>query len=370
MSQNSPEQILVRGLNWLGDAVMGTAALQRLRQAKPDARITLLTHEKLADLWKEQPFVDSVVAVSKKDGLWATARKLRALRCDAGIVFPNSIRSALELWLCGIPVRIGYARPWRTFFLTHPVKPRAGSIPMHKRSDQEVRDLVANPVLSPAIAPSAHHVHDYLQLTAVLGALTDPQPPLIHVTALEKKQVREQFGIGSPETRWLGLNPGAEYGPAKRWPAERFVTAAVELHQRTKCRWILFGGPADRETTSRMAREIDQQTGGPITLDLAGRTTLRQLAAALKICELILTNDTGPMHLASAVGTPVVVPFGSTSPEMTGPVFSSNARVLKSDAPCSPCFRRVCPIDLRCLAQIQPNMVVNAALQLLSAKPS
>ena len=360
----APKHILVRELNWLGDAVMSTAALQRLRQARPTARITVLSHEKLADLWKEQPFVDDVVAFSKQQSIWATARSVKALQCDTGIAFPNSIRSALELWLAGIPVRIGYARPWRTLFLSRPVNPRKGSIPMRKRSEREVRRLVSDGSTRPVIPLAAHHLNDYLELTATLGAVTVPLPPLIHVTEAEMRQTRAQFGVGSGQNCWFGLNPGAEYGTAKRWPREHFVAAAVMLHKQTGCRWVLFGGQADRDATTQIASDIERQTGKAITANLAGKTTLRQLAAALKSCELIITNDTGPMHLASAVGTPVVVPFGSTSPEMTGPVFSNNARMIKSNAPCAPCFRRVCPIDLRCLTGIKPEAVVAAALEL------
>ena len=363
----TPKHILVRELNWLGDAVMSTSALQRLRQAWPAARITVLSHEKLADLWKEQPFVDDVVVFSKQQSVWTTARSVRGLQCDTGIVFPNSIRSALEMWLAGIPVRIGYVRPWRTLFLSHPVRPRQGSIPMRKRSDREVRRLVSHGLESPVIPIGAHHLHDYIALTATLGALTNPLPPLIHVTEAEMRQAREQFGIGAGgQTCWFGLNPGAEYGPAKRWPTEHFVMAAVMLHKRTGCRWVLFGGPGDRDAATQIASAIERQTGKAIITDLTGKTTLRQLAAALKSCELVITNDTGPMHLASAVGTPVVIPFGSTSPEMTGPLFATNARIIKATAPCSPCFRRVCPIDLRCLTEIEPDAVVAAALELLS----
>ena len=338
--------------------------MQRLRESQPAARITILSHQKLADLWKNQPFIDNVVAFSKQQGLWTTAKAMRALRCDAAIAFPNSIRSALELWLAGIPVRIGYRRPWRTFFLSHPVKPRAGSIPMRKRSDAEVSRLVADNPARAVIPAAAHHLNDYLQLTAALGASADALPPLIHVTEAELRQAGEQFGIGNGNARWFGLNPGAEYGPAKRWPAERFIAAAVDLQKRTACRWVLFGGVADRDATSKIAGEVERQTGAP-AINLAGKTTLRELAAALKLCQLVITNDTGPMHLASAVGTPVVVPFGSTSPEMTGPVFASNARILKSTVPCSPCFRRACPIDLRCLGEIDPAAVVAAAMDIL-----
>lgn len=364
MSRPQPPKILVRGLNWLGDAVISTAALQRLRQAYPEACITLLSHEKLADLWQHQPFVDDVIPFAPGQGIFKTARALRERQFDIGVAFPNSIRSALELWLARIPKRIGYARPWRTNFLTDPVPPRVGAVRMHKRSDKEIRRIIDGdfPPSSPPPA-AAHHVHDYLQLVAALGASLEPMPPRIVVTQTELNQVQQAFGIDTadPTRPWFGLNPGAEYGPAKRWPTDHFIATAVQLHKQTNCRWLLFGGRADLAATQHIAAQIEQQTGRPICVNLSGKTTLRQLSAALKTCRLLITNDTGPMHLAAAVGTPVIVPFGSTSPELTGPTLSPNAQIIKTNVPCAPCFRRICPIDFRCLTQIDPAQVVQAA---------
>jgi len=370
-ARRSPSQkILVRGLNWLGDAVISTAALQRLRQAHPEAQITLLSHEKLAGLWLNQPFVDEVIRFTSNQGLWKTAKILGEVEFDVALAFPNSIRSALELWLARIPKRIGYARPWRTFFLTNPVPARSGAVPMHKRSDKEIRRLISGENSPQFLIPAAaHHVHDYLGLVAALGASPEPLPPCIVVTEAEQEQVHQQFGIDTSDLArpWFGLNPGAEYGPAKRWPADRFIATALELHKQTNCRWLLFGGNADVAATQHIADEIERGAGNsvPICLNLSGKTSLRQLSAALKTCRLLITNDTGPMHLASAVGTPVIVPFGSTSPELTGPTFAKNAQILKTTVPCSPCFRRVCPIDFRCLTQIEPQQVIEAAKRVL-----
>ena len=155
--------------------------------------------------------------------------------------------------------------------------------------------------------------------------------------------------------------------PAKRWPRERFVAAAVELQRRTNCHWWIFGGKADEALASGIAAEIvAARAGGPDSVKcLAGRTTLRELCAGLKACELLLTNDTGPMHVAAAVGTPVVVPFGSTSPELTGPGLPGDPRhrFIKANVPCSPCFLRECPIDFRCMNGISVDAVVAAVLE-------
>ena len=366
------ENILVRGVNWLGDAVLSAPALQRLRQAKPRARITLLAPEKLAGLWQGQPFLDELLLFSPADNLWQTARRLRARHFSAAVAFPNSLRSALELWLAGIPQRAGYARPGRTLLLTNPVPPRPGAVPMRRRSPREIRQLLARAQTLPPLPPSAHHLHDYQRLVAALGASAEPLPPRIAISQEEAEKTAARLGLPAarPDRPFLGLNPGAAYGPAKRWPVESFIAAGIAIHQAAPCRWIVFGGPSDREIAHAISTGLGRHPPGQPVINLAGQTTLRELAAALKSCRLLLTNDSGPMHLAAAVGTPVVALFGSTSPEMTGPIWSAGAEILRAPGiPCSPCFRRECPIDFRCMNGIAPAAVVAAALRALNLKP-
>ena len=152
------ENILLRGLNWLGDAVMSTPALLRLRQARPSARITLLSPEKLAGLWQEQPFLDEVLAFSASESVWQVSRRLRQKHFSEAVTLPNSIRSALELWLAGIPQRVGLARPGRGFLLTRPLPPRRDAAPMRKRSVREIRRLIARGAPAAAFPPAAHHI--------------------------------------------------------------------------------------------------------------------------------------------------------------------------------------------------------------------
>jgi heptosyltransferase II len=368
-TQPPVEKILVRGVNWLGDAVMSTSALQRLREGRPQARITLLSPAKLAGLWERQPFLDELATFSPSDNIFQVARSLRQKKFSVGIAFPNSIRSALELWLARIPRRIGRARDFRGVFLTDAVRPRPDSLPMRKLSASEIRRRVALGTPSTHFPASAHHVHDYLNLIAALGASGEVLPPRISVEEAQLRKFERRIETEYPGGKrpWFGLNPGAEYGPAKRWPAERFAAAAAALAKQTHCRWLVFGARGDWNLAEGIAAEIRTTTGDPrCVVNLAGKTSLGELAAALRLCGLLLTNDTGPMHLASAVGTPVVVPFGSTSPEMTGPPVCSGAQILRTDAPCSPCFRRECPIDLRCLTGIEPASVIEAAMRLLT----
>jgi heptosyltransferase-2 len=203
-------------------------------------------------------------------------------------------------------------------------------------------------------------------LAAALGANTEAVPPLLAVSPGETEAVAAKFGLGSvtaTASPLFGLNPGAEYGPAKRWPLERFIAAAREVQKRTNCTWLLLGGKADVPTTT--AIEAALENGHSAVHNLAGQTSLRELMAALKLCRVLLTNDTGPMHVAAALGTPVVVPFGSTSPELTGPGLpgDSRHRLLAANVPCAPCFRRTCPIDFRCMTGISVESVVQAVLQ-------
>jgi heptosyltransferase II len=360
-------RILVRGTNWLGDAVMTTPALLRLREKFPDAHITLLTPEKLKDLWLPFPTVNEIISLAPNESVFSVGLKLklRAGKYDLALIFPNSPRSAIEVWCSGISERVGYARPWRNFFLTNVIPARADAVKMHKHSAAEIHELIRSrrsQVLPPA---SAHQIHEYLNLVAALGANPDPLPPQLLVMPRGIEAAKINFGLADFRKPILGLNPGAEYGLAKRWPWERFLAAACEIQRRTDCTWILFGGKSDMQIAAQI--EAGFQKAKHEILNLAGKTSLRELMALLKLCRVLLTNDTGPMHVAAALGTPVVVPFGSTSPELTGPGLPGDARnhLLKSDAPCSPCFLRECPIDFRCMNGISVERVVEAVLQVV-----
>jgi heptosyltransferase-2 len=368
-----PRRVLVRSTNWLGDAVMTTPALMRLREKYPDAHIALLVPEKLADLWANHPTVNETIPFAPGESVFSVGNRLRAGNYDLALVFPNSPRSALEVWLAGISQRIGHARPWRNFFLTHVVPARAETVKMQKRSIGEIRQLVAADVSRRTdrndraftSAATAHQMHEYLHLVAVLGANPEPLTPQLFVTSGEIEAMNKKFDLSKIKRPLLGLNPGAEYGPAKRWPMEKFIAAASEIQKRTNCTWLVFGGQADVDIANR----IESAMASPPSAiwNLAGKTSLPELMALLKICRVLLTNDSGPMHVAAALGTPVVVPFGSTSPELTGPGLPGDPRhrLLKSDAPCSPCFLRECPIDFRCLNGISAERVVEAVLQII-----
>jgi heptosyltransferase II len=351
-----PKNILVRGVNWIGDAVMSTPALQRLREAAPGSRITLLTHAKLKDLWSGYPHVDDVITFAKDESVFEIAHRLRG-RFDSALILPNSPRSALEAFFARIPIRIGLARCGRSWLLTKPVPVRAETVHLRKRSVVEIHRLVKTDQPRASFPASAYQIYDYLHLVGAMGVPAEPVTPTLYVSDKEVAAVRARF-FKAGDKPWLGLNPGAEYGPAKRWPADQYVSAANDLRRATGCECVVFGGPQDKAITEKIAAEIG-------ALDLTGQTTLRELAACFRVCRVLLTNDTGPMHLAAAVGTPVIVPFGSTAPELTGPG-SPHAIVLKGDVPCAPCFRRECPVDFRCMRSITVQQVVKRAGSFLS----
>jgi len=231
--------------------------------------------------------------------------------------------------------------------------------------------VAESPAAAQAQPPvTAHHIYDYLHLAAALGAKETPVAPRLHIAADEIEEAVRRFGLRRDAIQPLfGLNAGAQYGPAKRWPLDRFVAAAVEAQRRCNCRWIIFGGPHETGLAGEIVEGIRRAQrgkgqGGPQPLDVAGKSSLRDLCVLLKLCRALLTNDSGPMHVAAAVGTPVIVPFGSTSPELTGPGLPGDRNgVLIGAAPCAPCFRRECPIDFRCMTSISVEQAVESLLK-------
>jgi len=386
--QQTPQRILVRGVNWLGDAVMTTPALLRLREKFSDAHIALVTPEKLKDLYLHHPAVNQTIPFSESQGLLeiafiirnfegnsvprreATGRRVKA-NFDLAIVFPNSPRAALETYFARIPRRVGYARPWRNWFLTEVVPTRPGHVKMRKRTPMEIQELVqgdgAKGEVRNPIPETAHQLHEYLYLISAVGASPAILPPQLCVRDDEVQAAAERFQI-DPKTSWLGINAGAEYGPAKRWPAESFQFLVREAAAWPGWGVLLFGGKADVPANERIEQEFwaaaKKWATPPKLVNLAGRTTLRELMALLKSCRGLITNDTGPMHVAAALGISVVVPFGSTSPALTGPGLPGDLRhrLLESAVPCSPCFLRECPIDFRCMKAITVERVTAAAV--------
>ena len=371
MSEDASERIVIRGVNWLGDAVMSTPALLRLREAKPSAHIALVTEAKLAGLWQAHPAINEVIPFQRSDGIGHLSKQLRQGEFQKALILPNSFRSAFEFWLAGVPERIGFSGNGRSGFLTTVMPRRREEIHLRKRTPGEIKALVRETPDKPRdrFPVSGHQFYDYLHLVTALGASASPTPPRIIVKEEEIGQFRCKHVIPD-RAPIVGLNPGAEYGPAKRWPAERFVEAACLVEKAQPCAWILTGGPADAALCDQIGAGIRTKIPNAKIYNMAGRTTLRELCTALSVCDVVLTNDTGPMHVAAAARTPVFVPLGRSSPELTGPSVPGDERqrLVLGQAPCAPCFLRECPIDFRCMLSIPADRIARELLGVLNAK--
>jgi heptosyltransferase-2 len=315
-----PFRILVRAPNWLGDSVISVPAVRAIKAGRPDAHITIAAPEKIASVWKLVPEVDDILPVESRS-LFSVLKKIRRQApFEVAILFPNSLRTALEVLLAGIPRRVGFPGHHRRWLLNQIVaeEPRRG--------------------------PIQHQVFHYLRMARDLGAPRD-QPQL-------RKFLPRIKTNGAPAK--IGMSPGAEYGPAKRWLPERFAEVALAVAEQRPVRWMLFGSAADKEIGAAIASAL-----GPHCTNRIGQTTLEQLVAELSECALLLTNDTGTMHLATLIGVPVVAIFGSTEPLLTGPLGNAH-HIIRHQVECSPCFLRECPIDFRCMKAVSVEEVVAA----------
>ena len=331
-----PFRILIRSTNWLGDAVMSIPAVRAIKRGRPDAHVTILTPAKLADLWKQVAEVDDVIAIESGDSVFGVAKKIRR-DFEVAILFPNSLRSALEVWLARIPRRVGFPGHRRAWLLNQVFR--------GKKKKKEARP-----------EPPRHQVHHYLALAKFIGAGVED------VTG-DRGTVDRDPG-DAPRHRSplrLGLCPGAEYGPTKRWFPERFGEVIRAVSANRDCEWVLFGVEKDAAIGAEILRDF---TGAH--RNLIGKTTLAQLIEELRACDLLLTNDTGTMHLAAFLGVPTVSLFGSTEPALTGPLGGIH-RVIRHHVSCSPCFLRECPLDLRCMNAINVPEVVAAINEMLDA---
>lgn len=341
----SPRKIMVRATNWVGDAVMSLPALEVLRSRFPKAEIVLVSKPWVSEVYLDHPAINRQIVYDPEGdhrgprGFWRLAKTLRAEQFDLAILLQNAFHAAWMAWLAGIPIRIGYARDGRSFLLREPVE-------------------------VPPASQYGHQAYYYLQLLFRAGLTDKPEPVTdvrLQVAEAEKQwavRYLSSLGLGGP--RFLvGLNPGASFGPAKRWPAERFAALGDRLIGALNADVLIFGSRAERPLAETIAHSM-QHTPAVV----AGETTLRQLMALQAQCRLIVTNDSGPMHLAAALGVPLVAIFGSTNERATGPL-SPRVRIVKHLVECSPCGLRECPVDFRCMRTISVDDVHRAALELV-----
>ena len=332
--------ILVVSPNWLGDAVLALPALSNLRRSFPEARISLLVRPWLSQLFRSLPFIDELVELPSRGELIWAATSLRQRDFELALLLPNSFRAALISRLAGIPHRVGYVADGRGPLLTVGVCPSGGTV--------------------------LHQADSYLGLLRALqwDAWSRPTECLLPLGSdAEAEKLLTDLGLPS-HTLFIGMTPGAAYGTAKRWPTDRFAAAADLLIDRLGATVLLFGSPREASLT----KAIRERMRGA-AIDFGGRTTLPALSGLLSRCALLITNDTGTMHLASALGVPCVALFGPTDPRRTGPLGSGH-RVLHDPPACSPCRYRDCPIDHRCMQVLDVESVVAAVEALLTRSTS
>jgi heptosyltransferase-2 len=335
---------MLRATNWLGDAVMSLPAIRSIRDVFPKAHIAMVARPWVADLYARESAIDAVIPYTAQKGWRAKidfARSLQAHAFDAAILLQNAFDAALMARLARIPQRIGYRRDGRGWLLTHAISvPEPGDIPRHQR----------------------YYYLELLRRAGLIEHFPHPAPILLEGLAQAREAGAAHLGELNVSSPAIGVSPGAAYGSAKRWLPERFAEAAVHLARTGKCAVLIFGSAAERDLAESVAAAV--RHGRIETHNLAGVTTLRQFIDLAAACKLYLTNDSGAMHMASALAVPTVAVFGPTDDTTTGPS-AEFARVVREHAECSPCLLRECPIDHRCMTRVSSSRVVAEARRIL-----
>lgn len=341
------ENILVRSANWVGDALMTTPTIRAVRKNFPNARITILAKPWVAPVFHNNPDCDHLMLYDdqgRHHAWWGKVRlsnDLKRLRFDLAILMQNAFEAAFLAWLAGIPNRLGYRTDGRGILLTHAIPVD----PFHKEY---------------------HQIDYYLGILDGASLAVGDRRMTLAITAAERSRAQEvlrRIGVGEGDVL-IGINPGATFGNAKRWPPERYA-ALVRMIRASHGGWFLiFGGPAEKALGDRIAKRI-----GEYCTNLCGRTRLREAMALIERCTLFVTNDSGLMHVASAFDIPQIVIIGSTDPVHTGPS-NPRSRIVKVSTPCAPCLETECPTDHRCMQEISVEMVYDAAVTFLRRETS
>jgi len=335
-----PNRILVRATNWVGDAVMSLPALRALRQRFPQAHIAILAKPWVADLYRREPICDELVPYTARTvpEKWAAARALRPHNFDAAILLQNAFEAAAIAYVASIPQRIGYARDGRGFLLTHAIPvPQRGEIARHER----------------------FYYLELLRRAGVIDSLPESDSIRLETAPIARAAGLDRFrelGLGDVV---IGVSPGAAYGAAKRWLPERFAEAANQLAKELNASVAIFGSKDERDLCASVAASI----AAPVK-NFAGETSLAEFIDLAAACRVYLTNDSGAMHIASALCIPTVAVFGATDDQTTGPT-GPLAKVVREAVECSPCLKRECPIDHRCMTRVSAARVADTALELL-----
>ena len=329
------QRILIRATNWVGDAIMTLPALEAVRENFPTSHITVLAKPWVAPLFENHPAINRVLVFDKGNGAKAgfvemlrVSRLIRKERFDLAILFQNAFEAALVAFLGRVKLRIGYKTDGRGFMLTHGVS----------RTEKVLR---------------IHQVGYYCEILRAMGWPAEDRDPVLYIDSEVREQaagILKSNGIDSLDVI-VGLSPGAVFGSAKRWPPDRFAEIGDRAAERWGARIVVFGSGGERAIGDRVRAAMKHEA-----LNLCGKTSLRVAMGAMSLCRFFVTNDSGLMHMASALGLPTVAVFGSTDHVATGPR-GPKTRIVRCAASCAPCLKQECPTDHRCMLDITPEMV-------------
>jgi len=331
LDANKIQRIMIRSANWLGDAVMTVPALMAVRETYPDAHIAVVANPLVAQLLENHPGCDEVIVYNKRAehagvlGMLRFAADLRRRKFDCAILFQYAVEAGIMAFLAGIPRRLGFTTDGRRIFLTHPV-------PFGEAEK------------------AIHQTDAFLRIVNHYGIKAEEKRQPLALLDSERLWVKEQL----PEGPVVTINPGAAYGSAKRWYPERFAAVGDFLAREYGMHVVLIGGPGEVEIGNDIASAIQ----APVH-NFVGKTSVRQMMSLIDVASLMVTNDSGPMHIAAGFNVPIVAIFGSTNHTTTSP-FSDSYRIVRHQVECSPCMLRECPIDHRCMDRVTVDDVVEA----------
>ncbi|MHB8138193.1 MAG: lipopolysaccharide heptosyltransferase II [Smithellaceae bacterium] len=340
LPQAGLERILIRGTNWIGDAVMTLPAIASVHAAYPGAHLAILAKPPVTDIYRLFSAADEIIPYENRFdsplGVFRLAYVLRQKKFDAAILLQNAIEAAIIALAAGIRVRAGFNSDGRGFLLTHAIR--------------RTEDIF-----------KVHQIDYYLEMVKALGCADVDRTMHLetHISPVDARSVLQQY-LPNGDRTIIGIAPGAAYGPAKRWFTERFAEAGDQLSKELNAQVILFGGQTDWETAEQVRKRAQTDM-----INLAGLTSLREAIYLISQCRLFLSNDSGLMHVAGALNIPTVAIFGSTNPVTTSPT-GEKTMLVRKDVSCSPCLKKICPTDFRCMTLVTVSDVVGAAKTLLN----
>ncbi|MDB9822861.1 lipopolysaccharide heptosyltransferase II [Deltaproteobacteria bacterium] len=337
INKSEINRILIRATNWVGDVVMTLPALEAVKDCFPESTVTVLAKPWVMPLFKSHPMVDDVLPLGKGEGLFTGLAEIRRVifqirrqRFDLAILFQNAFEAALIAYLCGIKYRVGYNTDHRTLLLSHAL-----------RKDDKIM--------------SCHQVEYYLNLLRAMGCNAKLKDPELFVFEEYESIILSTLSEGGVTQRdfLLGLSPGASFGPAKRWPPDRFAALADMAVEKWGAKVIIFGSQGEKGICAEVSDKMNHSS-----MDLCGKTELGEAMALIRRCNLFVSNDSGLMHIAAALSVPLVAVFGSTDPVATGPR-GTKTKIVRHQVDCAPCLQPECPRDYSCMLSISPEDVWN-----------